>query len=537
MVVTEPLARKALDTLSSQIAVIDSDGMIRFTNTAWGWIAEESVPGSAQDMTGVNYFESVDVDADEHAEEAVGGLRAVLAGEREEVRLEYPCHSDDEKRWFLMRATPFTVDGDRFATVAHIEITDRRLAELAAQDHAEQAERDRRDLEHLLERINGVVQDVTQLLVESVSRPDIESGVCDRLAETDTYTFAWIGDADFPEERLVERASAGRDGIELAAGERELGESAGDPSARALLDREVYVVEREGEDDDHLATVYGPAVRSLIAIPLVTRETSYGVLTICSDQRDAFDEREQVVLEALGRAIANALNAVESMRTLTTDSVVEMTFTVEDEGLFTNRLTAGTDATLALSGTVFGGDGTMQLFLTLQGGDPAVVDDLAADDEDLVEYGRLADNGDGALYQFTLSSSLVGLLVDRGAVTRSLTSEAGRSRVTVEFAQETDARDLFESVTERYDRTSLVGYHEHERSVETRQEFRSDLEERLTDRQATALRIAYYSGFFDWPREVDGDELAGMMDISRSTFHQHLRVAERKVLESFFESP
>jgi len=45
--------------------------------------------------------------------------------------------------------------------------------------------------------------------------------------------------------------------------------------------------------------------------PLSYRGGGYGVLLVCSDRPDAFDERERVVLEALGRAVANAINTVE----------------------------------------------------------------------------------------------------------------------------------------------------------------------------------------------------------------------------------
>ena len=35
--------------------------------------------------------------------------------------------------------------------------------------------------------------------------------------------------------------------------------------------------------------------------------------------------------------------------------------------------------------------------------------------------------------------------------------------------------------------------------------------------------------------EADGDDLAESMDISRPTFHQHLRAAQRKVFEELFD--
>ncbi|MFD1585422.1 bacterio-opsin activator domain-containing protein [Halorientalis brevis] len=533
MEVSESITRAALDTLSSQVAVLDAEGHILFTNSAWGTTSNESAPGSEPE--GTNYFDSVDPTDDDYATEAVSGIRAVLNGETDAFRLEYPCHSPDQQRWFMMRATSFSLEGRTFATVAHIDITERRLAEIEANENAEQAERERQNLEHLVDRINGLVQDITQLLVGAASREEMEDGVCERLVDTDPYVCAWIGDADFPEEYVEPRAVASTVDVAIESTDQQLGESAGDPSGRALATRTVQIVESAG-DDEHLARVYGADnVASLIAIPLVARDASYGVLTVCASEPDAFDEREQVVLEALGRVIANAMNAVQSKRTLTTNRIIEMEVTLADQSLFPCRLSAELDCRLSYSGSVYKSEGLLQEFYTVTGADSDSVAAFADADEDVVGYRLLADHDEESLFQFTFDGSLIDTLVDRGAVTQEVTSENGQARFTVELPQEADAKSLFESLSERYDRVDLVGYHEHERPVQTRQEFRASLEDRLTDRQFTALRTAYYSGFFDWPRGVDGDELAAMMDISRSTFHQHLRVAERKVLDAFFE--
>jgi predicted DNA binding protein len=51
----------------------------------------------------------------------------------------------------------------------------------------------------------------------------------------------------------------------------------------------------------------------------------------------------------------------------------------------------------------------------------------------------------------------------------------------------------------------------------------------------TALRRAHASGFYEWPRGTSGDTLAESMDIVRSTYHQHLRSAEKKLVEAFLE--
>lgn len=58
----------------------------------------------------------------------------------------------------------------------------------------------------------------------------------------------------------------------------------------------------------------------------------------------------------------------------------------------------------------------------------------------------------------------------------------------------------------------------------------------LTDRQFAALQAAYHGGYFETPRRSSGEELAEQLGITRQTFNQHLRKAERAVFEQLFEA-
>jgi signal transduction histidine kinase len=66
-------------------------------------------------------------------------MRELLAGQRDQVCLEYPCHSPAERRWFEMRATRFNTSGGSWLVVAHEDITSRKLAEQALQETRELA--------------------------------------------------------------------------------------------------------------------------------------------------------------------------------------------------------------------------------------------------------------------------------------------------------------------------------------------------------------------------------------------------------------
>lgn len=54
---------------------------------------------------------------------------------------------------------------------------------------------------------------------------------------------------------------------------------------------------------------------------------------------------------------------------------------------------------------------------------------------------------------------------------------------------------------------------------------------KLTDRQREVLETAQEMGYFDHPRESNATEVAAALDITPSTFAEHLSAAQRKLLE------
>ncbi|MEF8786583.1 MAG: helix-turn-helix domain-containing protein [Haloarculaceae archaeon] len=54
---------------------------------------------------------------------------------------------------------------------------------------------------------------------------------------------------------------------------------------------------------------------------------------------------------------------------------------------------------------------------------------------------------------------------------------------------------------------------------------------KLTARQLEVLTTAYNHGYFDCPRRANATEIAAELDITPSTFREHLAAAESKILE------
>jgi PAS domain S-box-containing protein len=430
-------------------------------------------------------------------------------------------------------------------TVGAFDEVDRQVAALLATNAAAACNRARREqevrqarerIETILDRIEGLVQDAVEVLVEARTREDVERGICEQLAAADPYVFAWLARPDIRLERLRAAEWAGDAAIDVDDHTVSLDSATTGAAVHRTGDSLVRTIdELEADGQEWVAQSSAAGVEAVMAIPLQYTDSSYGVLYVCADREDAFDRREQVVLDSIGRAVANAINAIESGRILSADQVIELEFTVHDDDLFFGRLSASTDGTVRTTGTVSQEDGGIRVYLSVAAADAEGLLETIQADEDVAAASLVADHEGEALFDVTLTGSLVEVLVDHGAVPTGIESENGVVRYTIELPYEAEARELFTIVEDRYDATDLVGYHEHERPVRTQQEFRAALAERFTDRQQTALQSAYLGGFFEWPREVDGDELADGMDISRPTYHQHLRAAQQKVFEELFD--
>lgn len=284
------------------------------------------------------------------------------------------------------------------------------------------------------------------------------------------------------------------------------------------------------------AAAFAPTddVAVVVAVPLVYRDRSYGALVVCSRNAGAANDRETAIFEAVGRAVATALNAHESRQVVSADHVATVELTVSDRSLFFVDVSKRADCTLEYEGAVARGETPLLFFSTA--GDPDSVL-AAAHGCDALEHAAVVDSSaDGTLFEFRPEAgSLVSELADRGGRVRQITAVGGRADVEVELPVSADVRTVVEAVQSRYPGTELVSYRESERPPATERDFVARLADRLTAQQLTAIQKAYLAGYYDSSRSITGEELASSMGVSRATFHQHRRAAERKLLAAFFD--
>jgi diguanylate cyclase (GGDEF)-like protein/PAS domain S-box-containing protein len=126
-----------LNALPAHIALLDSRGIIVSANEAWRRFDRDSGTLGPGYEIGVDYLEICDSargDDALEASQAAAGIRSVLDGTVKNFSLEYPCHSPTEQRWFLMSVTPMDENHRHSIVVMHLDITERKRAELALRE-------------------------------------------------------------------------------------------------------------------------------------------------------------------------------------------------------------------------------------------------------------------------------------------------------------------------------------------------------------------------------------------------------------------
>lgn len=449
--------------------------------------------------------------------EAVAALRNGIE-DAEPVTVELLNYTaDGEPFWNEVTVAPLR---DESGTVTNyvgfqVDVTDRKEAQQALAAEHEQ-------LDRLVERINGLLADVTALLMEGVDQVETEQAIVERIAATDAYAAAWIGEPDLSRETLLTSTAAGFEG---SVSDIAIGLDGDSAIARAHTESAVVL----GDPVEFEGFAEGGSFEQFAAVPIVHGEAKYGVLVVLGVDSDAIDERELIVLESVARTIATGINAAQSRRGLTADDIVELEFTVTDSTFFPAALADAWGTELELRGSSASSGRGLRLFVDVLG-EPEVLEGEVTGLEDVQSVTTVTDEETMLVELDLVPGSVIDRLAERGAEVRTLTAEPGVVELGVVVPAETGGRVILELLEDRYAGVELKAYRERERVPTTRSAILAGLEKELTERQATALRSAFYSGYYDEPRTTSGDALAEAMGVSRPTFHQHLRAAERKLL-------
>lgn len=400
------------------------------------------------------------------------------------------------------------------------------------------------ELNDLLRRVNGA-------LVEAETLQEVADAVCETLIEADAVGFVWLGESYRSGGDPTPIASAGdSDGyldelLDVAA------DDTGD--GRWDDDREDDDCEDDDREPSHGSHDDGAPIRvsdvsdgldggrwrrralrrgyrSVISVPLSYDDLQYGVLSVYADSRSTFDGEFGDLLGMLGETIGDAINSIETRRSLRSESLVELDLEIEvdpPDGGVLPRIAAAIGGPIHVDGTVPQGDDRSLVYFTADG-DPS---DVAESVHAVESIGAIEGESNGRIEASVAGDTLPDRVIAHGGGVERLVVASDRIDVTATFPRSADVRRIVEHLEERYGPVELRA--RRDRTEEHGRDAPKAFSEDLTDRQREAVRTAYLGGYFEWPRGSTGEEVATAMGITQPTFNRHLRTAERKLFDAF----
>ncbi|WP_435069180.1 PAS domain S-box protein [Haloplanus sp. C73] len=224
--------------------------------------------------------------------------------------------------------TPVTVDNEVYGTFCFHDMETHSedfsdwevtfvdlLSDWIGSELEKQRDTDRLDA---LNNLNAVARDINRALADQSTREEIEQVVCEHLATSDSYEFAWIGAVDEDTDGVVPSTAVNTDGyldeVTITADDSDTGRG---PTGQAIRTGQTQVLQ-DIENDPEFAPWRESAskrgIEASASVPITYEDHTYGVLNIYSARTNAFDEEERDVIAQLGKMIGLTIAAVENQR-------------------------------------------------------------------------------------------------------------------------------------------------------------------------------------------------------------------------------
>jgi len=370
-----------------------------------------------------------------------------------------------------------------------------------------------------LDRVVGAVSDVGEVIADAGGPDEVQAGVVSCLADSAAYEGAWVA-----------RREHHRDGIAIAA------RAGAELDRAATVTLESLVTQAIQSSTSMVAPVQsrngnGGSPAQFAAIPVTDGATDHGALVLLAEDREAFDGTERDALRDLGRRIGFSITAVKHRRLLSEDTVLRLAVSYDDRDAVFVDLSRSLGCSVTLEGVVPAESGDIVSFVRVEDATPGTILEHVAGNDATEDARLIRSFEEEALIEVVLpETSPVGVFVGHGGKIVDLTVGDGRARLVGEFPPGLDIRKVIEAFGETYPSVELHSKQERAEPTDAGLAVKKALEDDLTDKQRSALRGAYHSGYFEWPRGSTAEELADSMDVSSPTLHNHLRRAQQKLV-------
>ena len=216
--------------------------------------------------------------------------------------------------------------------------------------------------------------------------------------------------------------------------------------------------------------------------------------------------------------------------------VEELVFEVSDPAYAFVKLSEG-GGRVALRKMLYRGEDRYAEFFSVEGVEPDRVLRMAEPAEE-IDPSVLAEHENGGLFEFVVDDGCpAGLLAKLGALPREIEAADGVGQVVSDVPPGHDAAEVTGRFLQAHEAFELVAKQEKDVTAPlfSKRELEMAVEASTTERQREILRACYEAGYYERPREKTGTEIADDLGISSATFSQHLRAAERNLLDLLYQ--
>lgn len=404
--------------------------------------------------------------------------------------------------------------------------------------HESQMEAAKGQLSQLVD-VNEEVRRIGNRVLRIQNENELGNFVCQRLTGIDPFTASWFVQYRQSGEKIVSESRCGNiNGYIDSVGQ--VGTADGEkndiPTIRAIQS-EKPVIFNNIADDLRSAKWRQVAVSqgfaSVISVPLQFEDQIFGAISLYGDRKIEFPDQTIAAIVDLGETVAHVLHRIKQERSLLSPNSLGITFTIEDVETPVNALSNALDASVLVFPYAEETVGQHSFLCEVNNVPAETVRSACQKLGPVIDWTLI---GEGKTTRFTISSTRTLLperIAELGGQFQKMAVSDSKSDVTAQFPKSMSLRTIQKVLSESYPSVEVA-----RKWVSTKETVgptgRTGAE--LTDRQREIVDLAVEEGYFEWPRDVSGEELAAKLDIDPSTLSRHLRVGLRKIVYSTTDS-
>ncbi|WP_248896750.1 bacterio-opsin activator domain-containing protein [Haloplanus halobius] len=497
-------------------------------------IREQDVDCQVSMLTAVKPEQTIlDLPFDEYLVKPV--TKSELSGVVEELQLREQM-GEDTQEYLALQSTAETIEGHENDGSIESSDVERLKEEIEAAGTDQTVQEEAAELEQL-KTLNELIRSVNQTVVDVSTEVELSREICDRFVENTPYDLAIVGEYVETYDEFLPNAVSGRSDADI------------DPvtcpeggAIREAIDTEdIRVVDLDAASDrpiDRLQAALGTdwTPQTAVVIPINYRQTIRGAMVAWSSEPMPLSDRYRSTLHDVGTTLGNAIDSIQTRQLVDTDTVVELELQITARSDVFVDLSAEYDCRIDLDGIHLSSDGGITCYLTVAGRSASEVTPRLVESDGVDDCRVIDDRGADCLLECTLHDASIALTLSEtsGSITKFFV-DGGEGYVRLEFAPDVNLRSVLKAIQDEFDDVDLVSKRNTDRSYQSVEGFRGSLAEKLTERQDTVISAAFNAGYFDWPRDSTAEEVAEGLGLAPPTFHEHLREAERKLVEVYLE--